>query len=135
MTKSYHLPQEIFDDCIRHLLNQGHAAKNEVGNACQYRGADGTSCAVGFFLEDNDYNPSFEGCDLQSLIEDKAPLPAFIIDNSELLVDLQMLHDSLMTEDNELSFRQKICFRAYKICREHKLHDLNLRIWASQYGL
>ena len=64
--------QEIYDDVLAHLRKQGKAAVN-TGGDCQYRGASGTSCAVGCLIPDELYDPLIEGLSVVPLV--KATMP------------------------------------------------------------
>lgn len=52
--------QEVFDQVVTHLLNQGERSVDADGS-CAYRGIDGLKCAVGCLISDEDYNDSMEG--------------------------------------------------------------------------
>ncbi len=58
--KTPQTPQEIFDFVATHLFTQGTAAVNKSG-ACRYRGPDGTKCAVGALIPDDEYSVKMEG--------------------------------------------------------------------------
>lgn len=60
--------QETFDIVAKHLLTQNKKAMAVYGFAiamdmprCAYRGNDGTKCAAGCLIPDDDYNPDMEG--------------------------------------------------------------------------
>lgn len=55
--------QEAFDTMVAHLRRQGKPSVLTGGSSriyCAYRGADGSKCAVGCLIPDDDYKPSFE---------------------------------------------------------------------------
>lgn len=96
-------PQDVFDTVARHLFTQGTRAgcevRNEYGEVhdfeCLYRAPDGRSCAVGCLIPDAAYRPSMEGssaCTLTVMFSDV--LPPWMAASSELLLDLQALHDA-----------------------------------------
>jgi hypothetical protein len=91
--------QEIFDTAVRHMAKQGKPGGNTTDTgtfACQYRGLEGSRCAVGFFIPDETYVSSMEGNDAYRLIEAYgAMLPDWMPQNERLLSDLQGVHDSL----------------------------------------
>lgn len=91
--------QEIFDTVARHIFKQGVPGGhiNEAGFfSCQYRGAGGTSCAVGCLIPDTAYIPNMEGNDAVGLIERHyTSLPSWMFDHRELLCRLQQVHDYL----------------------------------------
>jgi hypothetical protein len=102
-------PQEIFDTVARHLFTQGERAGKSVpvddpasdgsGFACQYRGPDGTKCAVGVLIPDAAYTPLMEGhsavglFDLGSSLVKTFDLPDWMRGNAVLLSRLQAVHD------------------------------------------
>jgi hypothetical protein len=45
--------QQVFDQVARHLLTQGRQARN--AEACAYRGSEGTMCAAGCLMSDEEY--------------------------------------------------------------------------------
>ncbi len=62
--------QEIYDTVVGHLRKQGRPAM--VGgsdNVCAYRGADGTSCAVGCLIPDEYYDDKYEGHNVGQLVK------------------------------------------------------------------
>lgn len=52
--------QKTFDTVARHLLTQKRRSINDRYR-CQYRGDNGTKCAVGCLIPDADYVPDMEG--------------------------------------------------------------------------
>lgn len=82
--------QEIFDTVTNHLMTQGKPAKE--GHTCLYRSPDGLKCAVGCLIEDSEYNSDMEGTSVAGLIQDNR-LPERLKDHSQLLADLQLVHD------------------------------------------
>ncbi len=55
--------QAIFDRVATHLLTQMVKSMKDpdMDNRCMYRGANGTSCAVGCLIPDDRYEERFEG--------------------------------------------------------------------------
>ena len=99
--------QAIFDKVTTHLLTQNQPAKRVLksyDNAaeCAYRGENGTQCAVGCLIADEDYTPAMEGgaptghtaaCDLvRAALERSLGCP---LDGEDLqfLRRLQNVHD------------------------------------------
>lgn len=81
--------QVIYDTVKEHLLRQG--VRSSFGEACRYRGPDGTACAVGCLLKDEDVG---EGVNVYGL-------PACRVLSHKtfsLLSDLQLVHDSRQPE-------------------------------------
>jgi hypothetical protein len=62
------IEQELFNRVKTHLLNQGTKAVTEVVsdgiNMCQYHAESGLKCAVGCLIDDNAYDFSMEGEDI-----------------------------------------------------------------------
>lgn len=107
--------QLIFDTVAKHLLTQKKRSEGEKG--CSYRGYDGTKCAVGCLIKDEDYSPLFEGIGIAKVDpSDRMPnmpytlpekLLAHAIENAvgditgttaTLLRDLQYVHDTVAVE-------------------------------------
>lgn len=83
--------QEIFDAVCEHLIKQGRPAMRK--GCCAYRGDNGTRCAVGFLIEDDEYRDIFEGKTVDELV---AKFAAFDVKDEEtvaLLCSLQYAHD------------------------------------------
>ena len=87
--------QEIFDTVAKHLLKQGRRAVNpDMPEMCQYRGANGTKCAVGVLISDEIYDEMMEGRTINGLVGDVLyALPEWMLKNAKLLADLQAAHD------------------------------------------
>lgn len=86
--------RDIFDQAKNHLLTQGCRAVNEEGG-CFYRGPNGTKCAVGCFISDEEYSPEMEEKDLETayrlgIKDTQANLSSA---KNRLLFDLQLMHD------------------------------------------
>ena len=86
--------QEIFDKVATHLIAQGKQSLMFMGaEACAYRGADGTMCAAGCLIPDDEYDPDFEGVpwdDLEQPVLSLANAPQEVHD---LITSLQGVHD------------------------------------------
>lgn len=101
--------QEIFDTVVNHLRQQGKRAYNDSEQMCMYRGPDGTKCAAGVFITDEEYRPDLEGKTITALItsgpfSDKYYLPklaALIGKYPELVLSLQSVHDQASVENWE----------------------------------
>jgi hypothetical protein len=93
--------QEIFDTVARHLMTQGaQALRKKPGlndETCAYRGDDGKKCAVGALIPDNIYVPEMDqGTDtsVRALLRRfPTELPAYFYENTDLLDQLQDVHD------------------------------------------
>lgn len=90
---------DLIDYVEAHLVKQGIRAW--ASTACAYRGADGTSCAVGCLITDEHYAPGLEG----SSVDSEAGGPAILAaveaslgrklshDVRHVLRGLQHIHD------------------------------------------
>lgn len=56
-------PSEVFTIVRDHLIKQGCKSTGSVAGhpVCAYRGDNGTKCAAGVLIRDEDYLPSMEG--------------------------------------------------------------------------
>jgi hypothetical protein len=115
--------QEIFDKVASHLAKQkvrsGAPEVMENGQerlVCKYRGPNGTMCAFGIFISEENYRESMEGCNVytimhvvktgehiagdrkfltEKLVAELKPLEA----HTELLRELQRIHDQYDVEE------------------------------------
>ena len=109
-------PQEIFDTVARHLFAQGTQAYDADVARCQYRGPDGTKCAVGCLIPDEAYDPEMEGWSVENVVASfgsnaDAPtliFPAWLEDNVGLLACLQEVHDLKRSWDSEETLRSAL---------------------------
>ena len=91
--------QEIFDKIATHLFTQGEQSAKKIG-ACLYRGPNGTSCAVGCLIPDEEYLLDMENKTVYGLLDflknfcRTAPITLDILTGHYgLLYDLQIVHD------------------------------------------
>jgi len=82
--------RKVFDYVVNHMKTQGFPATEEDGLTCAYRGASGTSCAVGCLILDEEYRCYMESQTLQQVISVIPRLLKF----EGLLYALQQFHDS-----------------------------------------
>jgi hypothetical protein len=91
--------QEIFDTVVKHLANQQVASRKNAlqdGNlmmVCAYRGDNGTKCAVGCLIKDEDYHTSMEAIPVDRLASEDS-LPVYLLEHVALLEALQLAHDT-----------------------------------------
>lgn len=93
--------REVFDTVKAHLLTQGRRSLNADNGACAYRGANGTSCAVGCLIKDEFYVPEIENRRVQDSLVIRALVQSGIPDSpsmSYLLFKLQDIHDGVLPE-------------------------------------
>ena len=105
-------PQEVFDKVVSHLRKQGCRSetdkKNVAGNiSCLYRGPNGTKCAAGCLIDDEDFDPEMDSGYPVSDLFAKWPVVADKIgrDNQDLLTTLQNIHDEDMLVEWENGFK------------------------------
>ena len=94
--------QEIFNKVATHLIAQGKRSTG-FGGACAYRGYDGTMCAAGCLIPDDEYKPEFENKSWHII---GMRIPTFAnapLEVHDLIAWLQMVHDtphSWLTPEN-----------------------------------
>lgn len=85
--------QRIFDYVAAHLLKQGHAAMGTSSKGmCRYLTQDGSKCAVGCLLAEEEYDEIKEGKTVKDLARD-GTLPIRFVPYLHLLSHLQHRHD------------------------------------------
>lgn len=80
--------QKVFDKVAEHLIKQGK--KSISKGMCMYRSPDGSKCAAGFLISDEEYRPNMENKPYQDIIEGYN----YSRKHLRLISDLQLLHDS-----------------------------------------
>ena len=94
--------QEVFNTVVTHLRSQGRKSTDHEG--CLYRGPNGTSCAVGCLITDEEYSPRMERTNVQALLaRDETPvsLKDRLLPHMDLLINLQSVHDDYTAEQWE----------------------------------
>ena len=88
-------PQEIFDQVVAHLRQQGVAAYDQDKASCMYRMPDGKKCAVGCLLLDSEYDPLMEvDFNVEAIFHSYPSIKERLgYKNLSLLGDLQKVHD------------------------------------------
>jgi hypothetical protein len=142
-------PQQILDKVTDHLFTQGIASKTvgvENTHICAYRGENGTSCAVGCLIPDEDYQADMENVRIDEIVGqrprflplDPIPvvfnnLPDYIRNNIDLLTDLQRVHDMMMPDylvddltdtDDVILYTRMMKNTAIEICKVADSHQL-----------
>lgn len=107
--------QEVFDYVVNKLFAQNSASIN-ADDQCQYRGENGTKCAGGHLIADDDYKPWFEGAIWSELV-DNGDVP---IDHCYLIGELQAMHDSIAFSDSK-GFVSMLDFAANDLASELEL--------------
>jgi len=93
---------EIFNYVIDHLRKQGErsilASAVDAGEVvCAYRGAEGTMCAVGALITDDEYDREWEGISVGHLLGGRALPPTLhkcLTQHESMLLELQAFHDA-----------------------------------------
>lgn len=88
--------QEVFDQVARHLLTQGKKSISENNQYCMYRGFNGTKCAAGCLISDDEYKPEFENHNWLHLSGSNYLVPE---EHCYLIMKLQDIHDGHEPED------------------------------------
>ena len=97
---------EIFNYIVEHLRKQGKRSifiSYSGDQTCVYRGENGTMCAAGCLITDDEYSPSFESKSIYTLVQQNLLTPDLkkrIEPNERMISDLQSLHDHHLTYKN-----------------------------------
>lgn len=113
--------QGIFDKVAQHLNDQGvqAAVPNEYGvMECRYRGPNGTMCAVGCLIPDEEYDPDFEGLGARDVLysDSGGPVLSQLKPFSHLLSHLQAVHDSIGSWRSPDSMKSALTVAAEEFC-------------------
>lgn len=127
MTKT---AQEVFDFVANHLFTQGVQAmgvqKGMTGSTpiCLYRGPDGTKCAVGAMIPDEEYDLEMEGFSVRDLPNLQTVIVNDdIMANIELLESLQCVHDVPANWDSDDLMKSAL----ESVAVEYQLDPSNLK--------
>ena len=104
--------QEMFDKAIAHFADMDRpsmSTHSEYGGSdCAYRGHEGNKCIIGAFIDDEHYDPSFEGkgvreyetsngtCRVQPVLNavvKSMGVEGLAFEKIDLLFQLQLIHD------------------------------------------
>lgn len=84
--------QELFDTAVIGIFGQGRLAMSE--GQCLYRAPDGTKCAVGWNMPDEEYKDSLEGLGVSNSNE-VPPAAGVHIKDVPFMAQVQDAHDQL----------------------------------------
>lgn len=102
--------QEIFDRVATHLFTQGMQSIETRG--CLYRGPNGTKCAVGCLIADEDYDPEMDSPHREThvmALKTSGFLPPYLQSaNLTLLRELQDSHDGSANWASRDALRQRL---------------------------
>lgn len=111
-------PQQIFDTVATHLFAQGKQALRDDGIHCAYRGQNGTKCAVGCLISDDQYFKGIEGHDVCGVLADYSfECPDWFRQERYLLVDLQDVHD----DEDHWGGPEALSIALQRVARIHNL--------------
>jgi hypothetical protein len=91
--------QKFFNETYRRIVAQGKAAGavDDSHFICMYRAPDGSKCAAGQWISDEEYSPEFEGKSISSLFstecENRLPSGHVLDVYRGLAHDCQSAHD------------------------------------------
>ncbi len=88
--------QQAFETVVNHLISQGVQSTEDgtTRNPCMYRGFNGTKCAIGALIPDDEYDPTMEYRSVSDLaVEGDLPNSIKVLDDVYFLITLQSLHD------------------------------------------
>lgn len=94
--------QQVFDQIVAHLRTQG--CKAIVGAACMYRGNNGTKCAAGCLIADEEYQYKMEGHPLIDILSMAPGFKAKYDQHYKLILEMQVTHDNYPINDWERLF-------------------------------
>lgn len=83
--------QDIIDNIKKEFKGKGYSS---IERKCQYRGDNGTKCAVGMFIPDELYNPQMDdGLNVSTLMLNFPGIESIMPLNLRGLIDIQNIHD------------------------------------------
>lgn len=96
--------QEAFNIMVPHLLTQRcRATRNGI---CRYRGDDGTKCAVGVLITDEQYAKTMPAGSLEWGLKPVTKLIGMAPEDAGFLRTVQRVHDGVPIEDWEERLRE-----------------------------
>lgn len=121
--------QGIFDRVSLHLLAQGRPARE--GGSCKYRTVDGSKCAIGCLIEDDQYTPGMEFYWIYILAERYSSRMKNILNGTSsrlaFLEKLQIAHDNCDTDKYGQFNRDALLSRLRAVAKVYELSDAVLR--------
>lgn len=87
---------EIINEVVAHFSEDPSRRATNCSGDCVYRTEDGRACAVGMFIQDSCYVPSYEGISADALLHagnDEMLLEDYRGHGITFWLDLQLLHD------------------------------------------
>jgi len=117
--------QELFDTCMEQLIKQGGPSRSE-SNVCKYLSKNGTKCAVGILLKEDEYSPKMEFISVQGLVANRL-LPKRLIPYKELLLELQNVHDRINWSPSDMEEFADFQVVAHKFDLQWKFNDAKIQ--------
>ena len=106
--------QEVFNKVWDWFIVKKNPPSLDSNKTCQYRGPNGARCAIGIFIDDNDYDEAFEGMSVGDILGNRSnsKLTTFISEHLSLLEELQSEHDTVavdyLTKDFHVVLRVRL---------------------------
>jgi hypothetical protein len=119
--------QEAFTLAVKGIIAQGKPGYDADEAGCRYRAPDGSKCAVGMIIPDDQYSPNIEGAPIFALVKgghcrpEWHAIPALAGLDVKLLRDLQAAHDDEYYHDDDEAFLDHFIKEARKIAAEYDL--------------
>lgn len=100
--------QETFNIVVQHLRAQKVRSTTEPqrlgGGGCLYRGPNGTKCAIGALIRDEDYSSEMEGkTPREGIVREALTKAGYAEVGMIFLRDLQIIHDTVWPHDWEVA--------------------------------
>ena len=104
--------QEIFDAAVRGLASQGWQRSMSRDGRCMYRGAFGRRCAVGWCIDEDEYNPEMEGSSVSDFFDVTECLRVRFLDTVQNAHDCHAKTQDMLSEFIAVSQRFKLTWPA-----------------------
>lgn len=127
--------QEAFDTSLVKLMEQGVCSMKD--NSCQYRGPNGTKCAIGHLMPADHYASWMEGKKIGILLLDNTKLN-MLFDGVDvnLLNQLQKFHDVLKNPNyTHQEWRTQYFRLMYHTAKAFNLHTTVLDEMKTKYNI
>ena len=108
--------QSLFDKITTHLLKQNQPAVSP-NDGCKYKTDDGLKCAIGCLIDDQHYNPNFEGLTPECFISPSASNPELSLGIFQAVVDSQQITFDV---NHEMEEKRQLCNFLRKL---QSIHD------------
>lgn len=132
--------QELFTNAYLGFASQGwRRSVEETSYGCVYRGPDGSRCAIGWNIDDADYDPAMENCSVYCPTQEGWTADAIIKSKAIALVagvqeadwafaaDLQKIHDQCGADHPAFEERYlKTAMEEFAIAHNLAIPDLPL---------